>query len=67
MRRHAPHGSRLRTSLVAVLATASSLRAAAATTATAPPSLRAELEGSPIALADISRYDCHDFVSRRCR
>lgn len=60
MRRHAPHGSRLRTSLVAVLATAPFLLAAAPTIATAPPSLRAELDGSPIALADISRYDCHD-------
>jgi len=60
MRRHAVPGNRLRISLMAVLATAPFLLAVAPTIATASPSLRAELDGSPIALTDVSRYDCHD-------
>lgn len=58
------HSLRLRRgwslAVAAVVALASASTPSATTTAANPMALRAELDGRPIALADVSRFHCHD-------
>lgn len=59
MVRHSLGRIRLAKALVATIAAVPFLGAAAPTMNGAPIQLRAELDGRPVALADVSRYDCH--------
>jgi hypothetical protein len=61
MGRHSPRRRRGWALGVAAIATLAAAWAASATaTAADPTALRAELDGRPIGLADVSRYHCHD-------